>query len=85
MMPGIAIGQHDAHERLHARRAVHEGALLDLARDRAEVAHEEPGAERNEEGRVGDHERRRSMSERPEPAHDLRQRAGRGGWAGRGR
>ena len=71
--PGDGHRQHDLRQRLHARRPVHEGALLDLARDGPEVAHEEPGAERHQEGRVDDHERVDRVGE-PEPHHDLRER-----------
>src|SRR5438034_970714 len=54
--------QHDAPERLDARGPVHQGALLDLLRHRAEVTDQQPRAERDEERRVRQDERDRKST-----------------------
>src|SRR6266581_9261162 len=43
----------DVDHRLPARRAVDPGAFFQLLGDRFEIPHHQPGAERDEEGRVG--------------------------------
>ena len=65
--------QDDVDHRLPARGAVDAGALLELLRDRLEVAHHQPGAERDQEGRIGEDQRPRRVAE-PEVADDLGQR-----------
>src|SRR5215831_57335 len=65
-------GQDDHPEGLEPAAPVDLGALLDLARDRAHEAHEEPGAEGQGEGRVHEDERPDGIDE-AEPAHELRQ------------
>jgi hypothetical protein len=47
----------DVDHRLPARRAVDACALLELLRDGLEVAHHQPGAEGDQEGRVGEDQR----------------------------
>src|SRR3954468_4338670 len=63
----------DVDHRLPARGAVDAGALLELLRDRLEVAHHQPGTERDEEGRVGQDQRPWRVAEL-EVADDLGQR-----------
>src|SRR3546814_1121742 len=48
---------------LQARSAVDQRALLQLIGDRAEIAHQQPGAERDEEGRVGEDERQAGIED----------------------
>src|SRR5262249_18873994 len=64
---------HDPNERLKSVAAVHERTLFDLLRDRAEVPHEEPGAERHQEGRVCHHQGRDGVG-KPESVHHLGKR-----------
>ena len=54
--PGHRERQDDLHEDLPARGAVDQRALLQLERDRAEVAHQEPRAERDQERGVREDE-----------------------------
>src|SRR5918911_1494203 len=63
----------DVDHRFHARGAVDAGAFLELARDRLEIAHHQPGAERDEEGRVGQDQRPGRVAE-PEVADDVGER-----------
>src|ERR1700694_3999574 len=49
--------QQDPDQGLQPVAPVEHRALLDLLRHRPEIAHEDPGAERDQEGRVGDDER----------------------------
>src|SRR6185503_7735985 len=70
---GHRDGQDDAPQCLDARGAVHHRALLDLLGHGAEVADEQPGAERNEKGRVREHERPLRIAQ-PQPGDDLSQR-----------
>src|SRR3954451_3169945 len=63
----------DVDHRLPARRAVDAGALLEFLRDRFEVAHHQPGTERDQEGRIGQDQRPRRVAEL-EVADDLGQR-----------
>src|SRR5262245_41581336 len=53
----------DPEHRAEARRAVDARALLQLARDGLEVSHEEPGAERDQERRIGEDQRPRGVAE----------------------
>src|SRR3546814_17351231 len=46
--------QGDLPDDLNARRAVDQGAFLQLVGDRLEITHQQPGAERDQEGRVGE-------------------------------
>ena len=63
----------DVEHRLPARRAVDAGAFLELLRDRLEVAHHQPGAERDQEGRIGQDQRPGRVAEL-EVADDLGER-----------
>ena len=72
-MPGTAHGNDDVDHRLPARGAVDARALLELLRDGLEVAHHQPGTERDQEGRVGQDQRPRRVAEL-EVADDLGQR-----------
>src|SRR3546814_14587322 len=54
--------QQNLDQYLQARSAVDQRALLQLRGDRAEIAHQQPGAERDEEGRVGEDERDRKST-----------------------
>src|SRR5438876_889227 len=61
--------QDDLRHRAHAARAVDERALLELARDAAEVTHEQPRAEHPVEGEQEDDRRERERQvQRQEPA-----------------
>src|SRR5580692_6626648 len=53
----------DVDHRLPARRAVDPRALLELLGDGLEVAHQQPGAERDQEGRIGQDQRPRRVAE----------------------
>ena len=55
--PGHGQGQDDLDQGLHPGAAVGHGALLDLLRDRPEVAHEQPRGERDELRGIGEDER----------------------------
>ena len=55
--PGHRERQDDLGEYLPARRAVDQRAFLQLVGDGAEIAHQQPGAERDQEGRVGEDQR----------------------------
>src|SRR5262249_46038749 len=56
-------GKDDPHHGPEARGPVDACTLLELAGDGLEVAHEQPRAEGNEEGRVGEDERPRGVAE----------------------
>ena len=72
-MPGHRDREDDVDHRLPARRAVDPGAFLELLRDRLEVAHQQPGAERDQEGRVGEDQRPRRVAQ-VEVADDVGER-----------
>src|SRR5579864_7129999 len=63
----------DVDHRPPARGAVDARAFFELLRDRLEVAHQEPGAERNQEGRIGEDQRPRRIAE-TEVADDVGER-----------
>src|SRR2546425_929958 len=63
----------DPEHRAEARRAVDPRALLQLLRDRLEVPHQEPRAERDQEGRAGQDQRPGRVAELAGP-DDLRER-----------
>ena len=65
--------QDDLDQDLQPRRAVDQRALLELERDRPEVAHQQPGAERDQERRVGEDQRQRRV-EQAELVDDRRER-----------
>ena len=54
---GYGKRQDDVDHRLNAGRAVDARAFLQLLRDGREVAHQQPGAERHQEGRIGEDQR----------------------------
>src|SRR4051812_17785427 len=62
-----------APERLEASRPVNHRGVLQLLRDAAEVAHHQPGRERQREGRVGDDQRAERVDQ-VEAAEDLIER-----------
>src|SRR5213594_3038325 len=71
--PGDGHRQHDADERLHPARAVHQRALFHLPGNRSEVAHEEPGGEGYQEGRIR-HDQRSDGVRDAEPDDHLGER-----------
>src|SRR5438034_7080868 len=71
--PRPAHRQHHAQERAELAAPVDHRRLLDLERHRLEEPHEEPGAERDREGRVHDDQRPPGVLE-AELAHDPRER-----------
>ena len=72
-MPGRGDREDDLDHGPDAAGAVDAGALLQLLRDRLEVAHHEPGAERDQERRVGQDQGPGRVPE-PEVPDDVRQR-----------
>src|SRR5207237_4160691 len=66
-------GKDDPHHRPEARGPVDARALLELLRDRLEVAHEQPRAERDEERGVGEDQGPRRIAQL-EVADDIRER-----------
>ena len=63
MMPGMASGKRDLAQDLQPRRAVDQRAFLELVGDRLEVADQEPGAERHQEGRIDEDQRERRVEQ----------------------
>ena len=71
--PGHCERQDDLDQDLPARGAVDQRTFLQFVRDRAEVAHQQPGAERNQESRVSQDQRPLGIED-PELEHHGRQR-----------
>ncbi len=59
--PGHCERQHDPGEDLPATRAVDQGAFLQLEGDGLEIAHQQPGRERDQDGGIGENERERCV------------------------
>src|SRR5919106_5975034 len=66
-------GEDDADHGAEPAGAVDAGALLELLGDRLEVAHQQPGTEGDQEGRIGEDQRPRRIAEL-EVANDIGQR-----------
>jgi hypothetical protein len=56
---GYRQRQHDLDQDLPAAGAVDQRAFLKLERDGLEVAHQQPGRERDQDGRIGQDQRQR--------------------------
>src|SRR6266852_2735108 len=65
--------QHDLDQDLPAAGAVDQRAFFQLERNGLEIAHQQPGRERNQDGRIGQDQRQRRV-EQPVLENDGRQR-----------